>query len=150
MEVLIFAYGAFWDDILNWSLNIQAWVIADLFNCVFYTFICRQNDSSELDSSIILLSASCWVYRAPAHSWCALGFLGLNEFDVCLVLLVTDCSEVSKFVTHFAPKFSHRTLESFGMHCVATSDTSIRLFFHLSEIKGFLWHLFCGPVVLHL
>ena len=51
-------------------------------------------------------------------------------------------------MTHFTLNFFCRTLESFCVWCVTSSNASVRQLFWLLEIKGFLWHLFCGPVVL--
>ena len=56
------------------------------FGCdiwVLCIFICRQKESSVSDDSDALLSASLWVYRAHAPSYCALGFLVLNKCEGC-------------------------------------------------------------------
>ena len=48
-----------------------------------------------------------------------------------------------KFMTYFTLKFSCRTLESFGMQCVTSPGTFVRVCIQLLEIRGFLG---CGKV----
>ena len=87
--------------------------------------------------------------EGPCSKLLCFGFSRLKQVCCLLTLLMADCGEMPKFLTHFALKFSHRTLKSFCMYCVTTSGTCVRLCFQLPEIKGFPRHLkFCGPVVL--